>query len=220
MKYIHQSPNTRQIVKSLMFCFEMVLKNDPSHHPPLSSSDVTETEINDQWEQLFLCFICTVKYWEGHHILYFIESGWSFIILNTFADSFKIECVSDMNDVAKSHQFLYLGLYTKIVQRIKKIGKKDRTLYKLFHQEIKNVGNDVFHKNIDFHGTAKLFIKDPVINHMLEPIIYCGYPFCNKAKAEFAKKNKCERCKLIRYCSRKHQKKHWKMIHSQQCKQY
>ena len=31
---------------------------------------------------------------------------------------------------------------------------------------------------------------------------------------------RCERCKLIKYCCRNHQKKHWKFIHRQQCRQY
>ena len=52
----------------------------------------------------------------------------------------------------------------------------------------------------------------------------CSWPPCAHFKPQ--KKNgedmkpsfKCGGCKLIRYCCRRHQKKHWKFVHSQQCR--
>ena len=55
----------------------------------------------------------------------------------------------------------------------------------------------------------------------------CGWPWCSQATLAFNRAldgmttcKKCKGCRLIRYCSRKHQKKHWILIHSQQCKRY
>lgn len=52
----------------------------------------------------------------------------------------------------------------------------------------------------------------------------CGWPPCalftpQREKREDIKLSfKCGGCKLIRYCCRRHQKNHWKFIHSQQCR--
>lgn len=63
----------------------------------------------------------------------------------------------------------------------------------------------------------------------------CGWIYCKKSfakkggcKCSTCKKNKveddgqkfyiCNGCKLIYYCCRDHQKRDWKLIHSEQCK--
>eukprot|EP01084_Bolivina_argentea_P292901 503677_1 len=45
----------------------------------------------------------------------------------------------------------------------------------------------------------------------------CGWVLCNKKQDAFGVKNKCTGCRMLYYCSRTHQKMHWKYIHSQQC---
>ena len=48
----------------------------------------------------------------------------------------------------------------------------------------------------------------------------CGWPPCDKWKGgrhRFPARSICKGCRLIRYCSRIHQKRHWKYMHSQQC---
>eukprot|EP01084_Bolivina_argentea_P216022 366938_1 len=47
----------------------------------------------------------------------------------------------------------------------------------------------------------------------------CGWVLCNKKQNAFGAKNKCKGCMMVQYCCRRHQKKHWKYIHSQQCSQ-
>ena len=53
----------------------------------------------------------------------------------------------------------------------------------------------------------------------------CGWPPCSEKMEDEGYRCKrrvwkCKRCQLIKYCCRNHQKKHWKLIHSQQCRKY
>ena len=47
----------------------------------------------------------------------------------------------------------------------------------------------------------------------------CKWPLCSKhhLMEGFATKSVCKGCRLVKYCGRNHQKKHWNLIHSQQC---
>eukprot|EP01084_Bolivina_argentea_P167519 290723_1 len=51
---------------------------------------------------------------------------------------------------------------------------------------------------------------------------FCGYIGCKRyTKKKKEKRLKiCAGCRLVYYCCRKHQKKDWKFVHSQQCLQY
>ena len=65
------------------------------------------------------------------------------------------------------------------------------------------------------NGALKHRVKYVVKKDVKE---YCGWPLCQKEiEKNDGKKTKCKGCKLIKYCSRNHQKKHWSYIHRQQC---
>ena len=48
----------------------------------------------------------------------------------------------------------------------------------------------------------------------------CGWPCCklNRGKTRDFILYKCKGCGLLKYCSKRHQKFHWKWIHRQQCR--
>lgn len=46
----------------------------------------------------------------------------------------------------------------------------------------------------------------------------CNYAPCQNKETYVGEFKKCARCRIVRYCSRKCQKKHWKEIHKHQCK--
>ena len=52
----------------------------------------------------------------------------------------------------------------------------------------------------------------------------CGWPPCRFMQEDngvvHERMHICKGCHLIKYCCRNHQKKHWKFIHSQQCREY
>ena len=209
-KHIFKSNATEQIWKSLMFNIITIL-----------SFDIPIARGNNQWFELYTDFVDTIKFWRAQHILYFIQCKFSILISNAFR-AYKefIRNNYQKNQTAEELVIasIYIrnssfNLYTKIVDRIKRIDKKGGNLNQLFHR-----GMDHYLPSNDaFFGLA---LSAPKADLFPPRAVHCGYPFCKRTRERFAYKCKCKRCKLIRYCSRKHQKKHWKLIHSQQCRPY
>eukprot|EP01084_Bolivina_argentea_P230392 388631_1 len=57
-------------------------------------------------------------------------------------------------------------------------------------------------------------------NESIHVDITCAWLLCKKSLHNISKLYKCKRCRMVEYCCRNHQKKHWKYIHSQQCRVY
>eukprot|EP01084_Bolivina_argentea_P238926 401453_1 len=65
------------------------------------------------------------------------------------------------------------------------------------------------HRKIIMLFVNKLKNKNKFEDNTEKGKTICGWILCSRKRYEFVKKSKCKGCKLIRYCSKTHQKKHW-----------
>eukprot|EP01084_Bolivina_argentea_P238925 401450_1 len=73
------------------------------------------------------------------------------------------------------------------------------------------------HRKIIMLFVNKLKNKNKFEDNTEKGKTICGWILCSRKRYEFVKKSKCKGCKLIRYCSKTHQKKHWNYIHRMCC---
>eukprot|EP01084_Bolivina_argentea_P212694 361495_1 len=64
------------------------------------------------------------------------------------------------------------------------------------------------------HPKNKLPIDHSLIRGHSFSVSQCAWVMCGKVRRKLYK---CKACRLVYYCCRNHQKKHWKLIHSNQC---
>lgn len=70
-------------------------------------------------------------------------------------------------------------------------------------------------KTIPLNDDARLHDKELYV--LKKRSFFCGWPACKADGRKSGAPYKCGRCKLVRYCCRNHQKKHWRWIHRTQC---
>eukprot|EP01084_Bolivina_argentea_P015765 29536_1 len=188
---------------------------------------------NDYTYPVCLVFpIGTIPYWKEKHFKYAIECGLGWSVLNQFNAPIA-------NNIDESYISACPKMFAAIVMPVIKLGinkcknsneLKNALLSKI--GKIMNICSNVSNENKDANEYEKLMelwynmIHDfPPENTFKNNVAYdlkhnvysasCGWPLCRKNAETF---RKCSQCKSIRYCSRNCQKKHWKFMHSKQCK--
>eukprot|EP01083_Nonionella_stella_P096764 272087_1 len=207
LKYIFQSPKGCGIWQPLMMSVFYIL----SFHVPLLTSTMTQ----HIWLELFSDFILTIKYWKYEHLMYFMDSGGCVAIYNIFARFVSIRKPTE------DPPALTLWASFRLYAQIKKLSKRLDSLHgtectKYLKQEMETY----LPVGAPFYALQKKASRD--VPSATNLTFYsrdrrCGWPMCYQTASSFDQKNKCKGCRLIQYCCRNHQKKHWKLIHSQQC---
>lgn len=139
---------------------------------------------------------------------------WNFVIDNGLMASFMRSCNITMR---RKHMDMAGVLYWRAVSLLQRIERRtdckllpqlNRTLMEFGgYQFLRLLKSDSFHRGLVMSQTQTA-IKD------------CGWPCCKHSGKAQTANYICKGCRLIRYCCRDHQKRHWKYIHSQQCKRY
>eukprot|EP01084_Bolivina_argentea_P015764 29535_1 len=168
-----------------------------------------------------VCFhfpMATIPYWKEKHFKYAIEHGLAWSVLKQS----KPTCPNSPKIFA---------VFLSVIQRGINKCKNSNELKNVLLSKIVNICSNVLNENKDINEYEKLmemwhdiihnFSENPFktnVAYDLKHNVYsasCGWPLCRKNAETF---RKCSQCKSIRYCSRNCQKKHWKFMHSKQCK--
>eukprot|EP01084_Bolivina_argentea_P244095 408998_1 len=117
----------------------------------------------------------------------------------------------------------------------KKVMTNYTSFTELLQKEFENMANYKkelclahVHANFVYNKAAKLHIECPNYSKSAEQIIMgykygsicCAWNKCDNVlnkKSQSKKFKMCSGCKMVFYCSKKHQKRHWKFFHSLQC---
>ena len=155
------------------------------------------------------CMMLSMKYWNIKHVRYAISSGLLNLICELFDVGYQDIGTSDFpqlqNEAAMFSSLLCTMAYFTMKRNWDISGKMEKLM-----------STFPFPKSaITSQGRAlSLCFKRHVKNS-------CGWAPCAMIRdtedTSSLKMYRCKGCRLIKYCCRSHQKKHWKFIHSQQC---
>lgn len=186
--------------------------------------------IND-FEPLRSAFLLSQRYWDIEHWGFAFECG-----LQTFID--KIADYSDSHSLS--------GVLFVIQSRLYALNYRGRAKMQLGKYIWPPLSDADAYFQMVFHGhdglwgislpsryplfeiagkevTAKEIVRDQSEKDKRYEN-KCGWPPCSiyvpNDDIHQIRTWKCSRCRLIRYCCKNHQKKHWKFIHRQQCREF
>merc|ERR1712228_1086851 len=71
-------------------------------------------------------------------------------------------------------------------------------------------------RSLTLYKNSRIPDDDPRFDDKLYKL-ECAWMECNKLRSKNQKLYICKGCKLLAYCCRSHQKKHWNCSHTQQC---
>eukprot|EP01084_Bolivina_argentea_P230396 388638_1 len=202
LKYIFRSDDPCQLWKPFLHSLVIALV---SFIPTIKKCN-RNTLI--RWNLCFVTLLGSIKYWKYKHFTY--------TVMDTDLGKFLKICqqrnfhpVSDGNIKNLICPYRSVDCCVLLLNEMKL--SMSINLYTKVHSKLRNyVDFDVVrmkNRNMRLVGCwTAIAVK-----------VKCSWPLCNKYRNEFNVKHKCKGCRLVRYCCRNHQKKHWKYIHSTQC---
>eukprot|EP01084_Bolivina_argentea_P313667 543202_1 len=195
------------IIKSLI---DGLISNIPTFYKQIKAHGL---KICDQWTACSYILSNTIKYWKSVNCVFAIENGLCKLISSLYR--FAIDINYKYQHISASIFMTFsMNVYNLFKHHIEKMDRKNNLiLVTILKREFGGNTCDYFTKR--FINDAANFSSVPNKKHYLP--VKCEWIQCSKQKHEFGIKNICSGCGLVQYCSRNHQKKHWKFIHYQQC---
>eukprot|EP01084_Bolivina_argentea_P230395 388636_1 len=175
----------------------------------------------------------TGMYWKREHFEYMIQNDLCAVLKKYIT---KLRCGTKMN-IMIAGVMNGDGLRTRVQNLVAMIrcftnklyyNDKNDNILKLYKSELhsvfftKSYNSKIKHLTIAYKVLAwcddsvNIFMNIMISAYKERRISHCAWVLCNNSDEEYTL-YVCKRCKLILYCCRNHQKKHWKYIHSQQC---
>lgn len=162
--------------------------------------------------------VTTIQFWKRDHFRFAAENGISELLADLYWQS-KNRKKRENKLMATTYAHiccLYFGNAQKQQKRERNQHTNGTDLVRYLRKSL----TDII-PNIEFpEFPLRLHRKMRTVFNSISADSKCGWPPCQKwtNRHSFPRKCICEGCGLVRYCSRKHQKHHWKYMHSQQCK--
>eukprot|EP01084_Bolivina_argentea_P177313 306638_1 len=160
---------------------------------------------------LISVLICNIKIKLKNHMEYQLEENKPFLksdkavirklqtlLFDVIYVCFQIRNISKLNDNSKTWNTFKMLFMLELKKLYRIYNRRNKYLLKYF---VKNAFKSILNSRRYMN-----FWKD---------YPRCQWIHCNKEGKYLS--YQCKGCQFVRYCSRKHQKKDWKMIHSQQC---
>ena len=192
------------------------------HDFEFEESESTQTAPSKYRRPKSLSICRTISFWDKEHFMFVVENGFSEFLVELYKVSRKrlrSQLSIEKPSRAPSHgEMAFFSVYDQYISRAKEIDP--------YHTRgLRSIIVSSVNQFVNCQGMC-LYRNNP-INLKYRALLFsecssdrkCGWPPCSsmKGKHPFPTRNICKGCRLVRYCCREHQKRHWRFIHRQQC---
>ena len=185
------------------------------------------------WQCVVSLVVC-IQYWKSQHFMFAVDIGLSKLMADMYQEcKYQSEqhysnkkcsnatCAKAINTFVLLHD-IYIYHAQKCEQYLLSCAKEENgKLMPYLEQSFVHTGAGLAEISAWRSSWVPKYSATKKDRFYLGDRIHreCGLLSCRKRKGHdnFAKQSICKGCRLVRYCCRNHQKRHWKHIHSQQC---
>lgn len=204
----------KPIVRGAISHFSFCLKNPEFHPKSAKSSEYQQGKLPEPCILAWTSICTTMCHWGRRQFIYAMDNGLCNLIALVSNRIFRSNPLLPMFAVA-----VYYGPLKFLEELDCAAHSVNKDLPIRFHKLVKSAllkHNGDTYLSKCHESEVTMYIES--FYHCHGPsMTTCALPSCTKTKHDNVM-YKCKRCRLVRYCCRRHQKKDWKLIHSQQCK--